>query len=235
VNTPASIILDNVTVTFGPTVALNGLSYEVEPGQVTGLVGANGAGKTTSLRLMAGLARARSGLVQVAGLDPARQPVAVRKRIGLLPDRPVLPPHLTVREVIRLRAALYEVPRQQAERNTERLTEPLGLSGLFDRWCRTLSHGQAQRAALATVLVPAPPVILVDEPMTALDLSSQLKVRRLLRELADEGTTVLLTTHTVAHLAQLADRVLHLSEGRLRGDRPGTRDVDELEAWLLAP
>jgi energy-coupling factor transporter ATP-binding protein EcfA2 len=123
--------------------------------------------------------------------------------------------------------------RQDAARRLDSLRQELGLDALLERWCRVLSHGQAQRVALAAVLIPSPALLLVDEPMTALDLEAQIRVREVLRRCADNGAAVVVTTHTVDHIAALADRVVHLRQGRVAGERAGTRDVRELEEWLL--
>ncbi len=223
-----------VEVRYGTVTALAGLDLACAAGVVTGLVGPNGAGKTTTLRLAAGLVRPLRGEVRVAGVDPTTSPTAARRRLGLLPDRPALPAHLTAREMISLRARLYGLPADETASRIAAITAELALEPLLDRFCRALSHGQAQRVALAAVLTPAPPLLLVDEPMTALDLDAQLVAREALRARAAAGAAVVLTTHTVDHVAALADRVVHLRSGRVTAERPGTRDARELEAWLLA-
>ncbi|HHQ49181.1 MAG TPA: ABC transporter ATP-binding protein, partial [Acidobacteria bacterium] len=180
-----------------------------------------------------GLVRPEGGTVRVFGADPVREPVAARRRLGLLPDRPALPAELTVRELLLFRAAFYGIRRRAAETAADRVAAELGVDGLLDRRAGTLSHGQAQRAALAAVLLPAPPLILVDEPMTALDLEAQTVVRAALLRRAERGAAVLMTTHTVGHVAALADRVLRMDRGRIAAVRAGTRDVEELERWIL--
>ncbi len=229
----AALSCSGVVVRFGQTEALAGLDLVARRGQITGLVGPNGAGKTTTLRLAAGLVQAERGSVRVLGLDPARRPVAVRRKLGFLPDRPVLPAHLAGSELLRLRAALYGLTPATVADRLDALTEELDLEPLLTRWCRELSHGQAQRIALAAVLLPDPPLLLVDEPMTALDLEAQVRVRTALRARADRGTAVVITTHTVDHIAALADLVIHLRQGVVTAERAGTRDARELEAWLL--
>jgi ABC-2 type transport system ATP-binding protein len=214
-------------------MAVRDLELEVLCGRITGLVGPNGAGKTTTLRLAAGLVRAHQGLVTVLGVDPGRRPTAARRSLGFLPDRPQLPAHLTPRELLRLRAALYDLSAARSTERTAALALELGIESLLDRWCRVLSHGQAQRVALASVLISEPRLLLVDEPMTALDLEAQMQVRSALRSRADAGSAVVITTHTVSHVAALADHVVHLRDGRVAGERDGTRDAEELERWLL--
>ncbi|MCG6964141.1 MAG: ABC transporter ATP-binding protein [Acidobacteria bacterium] len=223
-----------VVVRFGATRALDGLDLEIPGGRITALVGPNGAGKTTTLRLLAGLVPASRGEARVLGLNPWAQPVAVRRRLGLLPDRPVLPAHLSVLELVRLRAALYGLTRTELPPIVTAALTELAVDDLSQAWCGALSHGQAQRVALAAVLAPGPEVLLVDEPMTALDLEAQVAVRASLRRRADDGATVVVTTHTIGHVAALADHVVRLAAGRVLGEREGTRDVSELEEWMLA-
>jgi ABC-type multidrug transport system ATPase subunit len=227
------LLCRSVEVRFGRTVALAGLDLEAANGRITGLVGPNGAGKTTTLRLAAGLVQAAGGTVRVLGLDPIQRPTTVRRRIGFLPDRPQLPAHLTARELLELRAALYGLERAEIARRLDQVIEELALASLLDRWCRVLSHGQAQRVALAAVLMPQPELLLVDEPMTALDLEAQMRVRAVLRQRTEDGAATVITTHTVDHIAALADDVVHLRDGHVAGTRPGTRDARELEQWLL--
>ncbi len=223
----------NLTVRFGATTALDGLDLTVLPGRITALVGPNGAGKTTTLRVAAGLIRPATGTVRVFGEDPVRRPVAARRLLGLLPDRPALPPELTVGELLELRAALWGIRGPAAREAAKAVTEELGIRELLPRRGGTLSHGQAQRAAMATVLLPQTPLVLVDEPMTALDLEAQTLVRRVLTDRARRGTAILMTTHTVAHVAALAHTVLRMDRGRITGVREGVRDVEKLERWIL--
>jgi len=171
--------------------------------------------------------------VRVFGIDPVADPVPARRSLGLLPDRPALPPDLTVRELLTLRAALWGLHGAPARTALEAVSAALAIGGLLDRRGGELSHGQAQRAALAAVLLPDPPLVLVDEPMTALDLEAQTVVRTVLRDRAAAGAAILMTTHTVAHVAALADTVLRMEAGRIAASRAGTRDVEALERWIL--
>jgi len=229
----AVLVFRAVTVRFGAVRALDGLDLEIGGGEVTALVGPNGAGKTTALRATAGLVRPQGGQVTVFGADPVREPVAARRRLGLLPDRPALPAELTLGELLIFRAAFYGLRGSAARAAAGQVTAELGVGELLDRRAGTLSHGQAQRAALAAVLVASPPLILVDEPMTALDLGAQTVVREALLRRARAGAAVLMTTHTVGHVAALADRVLRMDRGRITAQRAGTRNVEELERWIL--
>lgn len=223
-----------LSVRFGTTIALDRLELKIHTGEVTALVGPNGAGKTTTLRAAAGLLRPNAGTIRIFDHDPIRHPTAARRLLALLPDHPALPPELTVLELLRLRMALYGLRHARADRALELVCEELKVTHLLPRRCGALSHGQAQRTALAAILLPEPRLIMVDEPMTALDLEGQHIVRQALARRADRGAAVLMTTHTVAHVAELAHRVLRLLDGRISAERPGTREVQELERWILA-
>jgi ABC-2 type transport system ATP-binding protein len=230
----APLLFTNVTVCYGEVQALDRLTVEIPPGQITALVGPNGAGKTTALRLAAGLAHPVSGSARIFGHDPVTEPIAARQRLAFLPDRPTLPPHLTVLELLHLRAGLWGVhDRQAVGGRAQALLAELGISGFEHRRGQALSHGQAQRVALAAVLITEPQLLLVDEPMTALDLEAQVAVRAVLRTTANSGAAIVITTHTVAHVAALADDVVRIEHGRLVGRRAGVRDPQELERWLL--
>ncbi|MCP4899642.1 MAG: ABC transporter ATP-binding protein [bacterium] len=231
--TETGLELREVIVRYGDTVALDKASLVAEPGAVTGLVGPNGAGKTTTLKLAAGLVRPQSGQVRVAGLDPCQRPTAARRQLTFLPDRPVLPTHLSARELLLLRGGLYGLSKRSLDGRIESISAELHLAELLGRWCGALSHGQAQRLALAAVLLPSSSILLVDEPMTALDLESQIRVREALRRRANDGVAVMLTTHTISHVSALADEIIHLGNGRVIAQRRGTRDAEELENWLL--
>ncbi len=222
-----------LSVCFGRTVALDGLDLEVRAGEVTALVGPNGAGKTTTLRAAAGLVRPAAGTIRVFGHDPVREAVTARRLLGLLPDRPGLPPELTVAELLRLCAVLYRLRGREAEGALAAVAEELEIVHLLHRRSGALSHGQAQRVALAAVLLPRPPLLMVDEPMSALDLAAQAVVRRALSARARSGAAVLMTTHTVGHVAALADRVLRLEHGRITAECAGNRNVEALERWIL--
>lgn len=230
------LVISDVTVRYGPVRALDHLSLEIHAGRITALVGPNGAGKTTTLRLAAGLAQPAHGSARVFGHDPISEPIAARSRLAFLPDRPTLPPHLTVQELVLLRAGLWGHDDTAAVvERSRRLLADLGISGFEHRRGQALSHGQAQRVALAAVLITQPDLLLVDEPMTALDLEAQVAVRSVLRLTADRGAAVVITTHTVAHVAALADEIVRIEHGGVTGRRAGVRDPQELERWLLEP
>jgi ABC-2 type transport system ATP-binding protein len=141
--TEPAVQLHDVVVRYGKHVALDHTELEAKTGVVTGLIGPNGAGKTTTLRLISGLVQPDRGTVAVLGLDPARNSIRVRRRLCFLPDRPVLPTHLSVLELLRLRAGVFGIDAQVVQERIETISEQLDIASLLSRWCGSLSHGQA--------------------------------------------------------------------------------------------
>jgi ABC-2 type transport system ATP-binding protein len=212
------VVVRGVTRRFGSVEALRGLDLTVPYGQVTALVGANGAGKTTLLLVLATLLRPDAGEVRVAGFDPVTHPAQVRASMGWMPDVFGVHDQLTVREYLAFFADAYLLGRPRAG---ERVTSLLGLVHLdeyTDRPVHVLSRGQKQRLALARALVHEPPVLLLDEPASGLDPRSRVELRDLLRGLAAAGTAVLVSSHILTELEEIADRVVFVADGRTVGE-----------------
>jgi ABC-2 type transport system ATP-binding protein len=216
---------------FGPVQALRGLDLTVPYGQVTGLVGSNGAGKTTLLLILATLLAPDSGQVRVAGLDPATDPLGVRARMGWMPDVFGLYDQLTVREYLDFTARAYRLPPKEAR---QRIAETL-IDGRLEEYAEqpvhTLSRGQKQRLALGRALLHRPQVLLLDEPAAGLDPRSRIDLRDTLRALAASGVAVLVSSHILAELEEIADRVVFVSGGRSAGEY----DVADLAAGTARP
>jgi ABC-2 type transport system ATP-binding protein len=190
--------------------AVRGVDLEVAPGTISALLGTNGAGKTSTLELIEGLATADAGQIRVFGLDPVTDRGRVRARTGVLLQQSGFSHDLTVGETLRLFAALVEDPRP--------LGEALDLVAMGDRVdspMRGLSGGETRRLDLACTLLGRPELLLLDEPTTGLDPESRHGVWQLLRRLRSEGTTVLLTTHYLEEAGALADRIAIMHEGRI--------------------
>ncbi len=210
---------------FGPVQAVQGIDLDAPPGQVTALVGPNGAGKTTALLVLATLLTPDAGEVRVAGFDPVTQADEVRARMGWSPDVFGLYDTLTCREYLEVMAAAYRLP---AAVRTARAEQLLALARLPypDAPVHTLSRGQKQRLGLARALVHDPAVLLLDEPASGLDPRSRVELRDLLRRLAAEGRAVLVSSHILADLEEVADRVVFVDHGRTVGQH----EVGELPA-----
>ncbi|MBF5044426.1 ABC transporter ATP-binding protein [Aggregicoccus sp. 17bor-14] len=203
---------------FGARVAVQGLSFEVRPGEVFGLLGPNGAGKTTTLRMLAGLLRPSEGRAQVFGhpvgdgTGPGGE--RLRQSVGLLTEQPGLYERLSARENLRFFLKLHERSERVEWPRLSRYLERFGLAGREDEPCGALSKGMRQKLALVRALVHDPPVLFLDEPTSGLDPEAARAVRDALAELAREGRTLLLCSHNLAEVEQLCGRI-GIVKGRL--------------------
>ena len=214
------IVVEELTKRFplpggGEVLAVDRLSFSVEPGEVYGLLGPNGAGKTTTLRMLLGLLQASSGQASIAGFGSSRFPDEVKRRVGLVAANSGLYPALSVRELLLFFAELYSVPDDEAMRELQHLTELLGLAELLDRRCANLSTGQRQRVVLARALIHRPPVMLLDEPTLGLDVLGCQVINEYINHLRQEGKAVILTTHHLDDAERLCSRLGLMHQGRL--------------------
>ncbi|MCC7071117.1 MAG: ABC transporter ATP-binding protein [Deltaproteobacteria bacterium] len=220
--------LDGLARRFGARWAVQGLSARLGAGEVVGFLGPNGAGKTTSIKMIAGLLVPTAGRIVLDDIDVAKHPEEAKRRLAYIPDRPYVPERLSARELLGYIAGLYGLDDGVAgERGMHELAR-FGLKGREDDLLGTYSHGMRQRVLLAAALMRAPRVLLVDEPMVGLDPQGMRLVKRVLREVADGGAVVLMSTHTLDVVEEVCDRVLVMGQGRLVAD--GT--VAELTARL---
>jgi ABC-2 type transport system ATP-binding protein len=206
-----------LTRRFGAVEAVRGLSLRAPYGEVTALVGPNGAGKTTLLLMLATLLAPTSGHVRVAGLDPVEDPVGVRARMGWMPDAFGVYDQLTVWEYLKFFADAYRLPDAVGR---ARVGETLGVTHLDEyagRPVHVLSRGQKQRLALGRAMLHDPAVLLLDEPASGLDPRSRIELREILRGLAAKGAAVLVSSHILTELEEIADRVVFITGGRDAG------------------
>lgn len=208
------LTVEGVSKRFGPTVAVQDLSFTVEQGEIFGLLGPNGAGKTTTLRLITGYMPPTTGRIKVAGFDVATAPLAVKQRLGYLPENPPLYPELTVREYLGFAASLKGLRRQGLVREVARVMEEAGVADVAGRLIGNLSRGYRQRVGLAQALLGSPELLVLDEPTVGLDPVQIAEMRRLIKELAVQHT-VILSSHILPEVNQLCQRVLILNQGRI--------------------
>ena len=211
---------------FGSVKAVDGVSFTARDGQITGLLGPNGAGKTTTLRMLYTLMQPDSGQVLVDGIDAAGDPVAVRRRLGVLPDARGLYKRLTARENIDYFARLHgiETPTMHARR--EALTDALEMRDILDRRTEGFSQGQRVKTAIARALVHDPKNIILDEPTNGLDVMSTRSMRAFLKSIQSEGRCILFSSHIMQEVAALCDRIVVINHGRVVADG----SADELRA-----
>lgn len=212
-STEAAVAVDGLSKRFGDIRAVDRLSFAVAPGELFGLVGPDGAGKTTTLRILAGVLAPDAGSARVAGHDVVRHPESVKHAISYMPQRFGLYDDLTVDENIRFYADLFGIPRRERERRTARLLAICGMTPFRGRLAGALSGGMKQKLGLSCALVHRPRVLLLDEPTTGVDPVSRRDFWRLLYELLAEGMTVITSTAYLDE-AERCHRLALLHRGR---------------------
>ncbi len=210
----AAIQVEHLTRRFGAFVAVDDVSMDVRTGEVFGFLGSNGAGKSTTIRMLCGLLRPSSGRAVVGGVDVSRDPEGVKRRIGYMSQRFSLYEPLTVDQNIAFYAGLYGVTGERLAARRQFVLDMAGLRGREAQLARTLSGGWRQRLALGCALLHEPPILFLDEPTGGVDPEARREFWRLIRSLADQGTTVLVTTHHLEEAAQ-CDRLAIIHAGQL--------------------
>jgi ABC-2 type transport system ATP-binding protein len=209
------IELKDITKQYGDFRAVDNLNLTVAKGEIFGFLGPNGAGKTTTIKMIAGVLEPSAGSVTVGGLDMLKQPEAAKQKIGFIPDRPYLYEKLTGREFLKFTADLYSVPediyRQKARKNLEMFS----LADWSDELIESYSHGMKQRLIMSAALLHEPEIIIVDEPMVGLDPAAIIMVKELFQNLARNGVSVFMSTHTLAVAEDVCDRVGIIHRGHL--------------------
>jgi len=208
-NTEA-VVVENFSKSYGTNRVVNALSFTVHYGEIFALLGPNGAGKTTTVETLEGYRKPDQGTIRVLGLDPIREGARLKPQIGVMLQQDGLYPALTAREVLSLFAGYYEHPQAVDE-----LLEKVGLTTAAKTRCRRLSGGQKRRLALAVALVGNPSLIFMDEPTAGMDPQARLTTWEIVRELKQQGVTILLTTHLMDEAERLADRVAIIDHGQL--------------------
>lgn len=209
----------HLTRRFGDLTALDDVSFEVGRGEVVGILGVNGAGKTTVMRILTGYLPATSGSASVAGFDVLRQSLEVRRRIGYLPENVPLYREHRVEEMLQFQARLHRLSNKEAKERIPAVLERVGLRERRRDLIGHLSRGLRQRVGLAVALLPAPEVLILDEPTSGLDPLQRLEVRKLVQELGREHT-VLLSSHILPEIDAVCPRVIILHKGRVAADGP---------------
>jgi sodium transport system ATP-binding protein len=210
----------------GLVTAVDGVSFTAHDGQITGLLGPNGAGKTTTMRMLYTLMTPDRGQVTVDGIDAARDPVAVRRALGVLPDARGVYKRLTARENIAYFGELHGLSSKQIAERTKALSDALDMGDILDRQTEGFSQGQRTKTAIARALVHDPRNVILDEPTNGLDVMTTRAMRGFLRQLRDEGRCVIFSSHIMQEVAALCDRIIIIAKGTVVA--AGT--ADELRA-----
>lgn len=207
-----AIVFDGVRKTYGRVVAVDRVEFRVPPATFVGLIGHNGAGKSTCLKMLMGLVHPTEGRVSIDGIDVANDPLEARRRLGAVPEEPALYEWLSAREFFEFVADV---------RGAGDVAAALAIADLgsdAERPIREYSQGMRRRTALGSALLAAPPVLVLDEALNGLDPPSAARVKQLLRGHVDRGGTVLLSTHVIETVEKVADRVILLAHGRVIAD-----------------
>jgi ABC-2 type transport system ATP-binding protein len=225
---------------YGALRAVDGLSFEVKPGEIVGLVGPNGAGKTSTLRCLAGVLPPTLGTIRIAGHDLVKTPVAAKSALAFLPDEPKLFDYLTVKEHLNLIARIYGVAGW--EEKARALLAELELNGKDDALPAELSRGMRQKLMIACGFLHDPRLILLDEPLTGLDPFGIRNTKRSLRARAESGASLVLSSHLLPLVEEVCDRVLVISGGKrvafgtldeIRGQLQGAGEEASLEELFI--
>lgn len=205
-----SISVNNISKRYGEQLALNGVSFEVSPGQVVGFLGPNGAGKSTMMKILTGFIPPTSGSAEVCGYDVIKESLAVRKNVGYLPEHNPLYLDMYIKEYLHFVAGIYRLPKKKAR--VAEMIETVGLELEQNKKIGALSKGYRQRVGLAQAMIHNPKVLILDEPTSGLDPNQLTEIRRLITKIGEEKT-VLLSTHIMQEVEALCERVIIVNRG----------------------
>ena len=220
-----SIVVDGLAKNYGDFWALNGISFDVEPGEIVGFLGPNGAGKTTTMKILTCFMAASKGTAKVAGHDVYDESEKVRKKIGYLPENVPLYEEMMVYDYLKFIAEIRGVPSDRRRERIKKVVQLTGLEGMITRDIRELSKGYRQRVGLAQSIIHEPEVVILDEPTSGLDPNQIIDIRDLITEIGREKT-VIFSTHILQEVAAVCDRIVVIDHGEIVAD--GT--VEELAA-----
>ncbi|NIP60263.1 MAG: ATP-binding cassette domain-containing protein, partial [Gemmatimonadetes bacterium] len=199
----------------GEVRAVDGIDFECRDGEIFGLLGANGAGKTTTLRMLSTILEPTSGTARVMGHDVRAEPGAVRRSLGFYSASTALYPRLTARETLDFFARINGHPADRVPRRVDALVERFGIGEYEDARVEKLSTGMKQKVSIARTVAHDPPVLIFDEPTVGLDVMNALEMQRIIRELREEGKTILFSTHIMSEAEKLCDRIAIIHRGRI--------------------
>lgn len=211
----AAITAQGLGKDYGRRTVVQSLDFDVRAGEVFGLLGPNGAGKTTTILMLLGLTEASRGQVRVLGEDPWRNPLAVKRQIGYMPDSVGFYDYLSARDNLRFTARLLGIPADERDTRIEQALARVSLQERIDQRVGTFSHGMRRRLGLAEILLKRAPIAILDEPTSGLDPQSTESFLRMIADLREDGTTVLLSSHLLDQMQRICDRVALFNAGRI--------------------
>jgi ABC-2 type transport system ATP-binding protein len=226
-----AVKLSGVSKRYGDVIAVDYLDLEVRRGEVFGLLGPNGSGKSTTLKMVLGLVKPDTGSVNVLGLNVQDDPISVKRRIGYVPESPRIYEFLTALEFLDFTGDVYGMPTEEKRRRVEEFVRALDLEGREGDLISSYSEGMKQKVVIISALIHKPELLLLDEPLSGLDPKSARIVKDLLRELAVQGVTTIMSTHILEIAQAMCDRIAIMYEGRLLA--LGT--IEELRAMAKMP
>jgi len=212
---PGVLYTKDLTKKYGSFTAVDRLNLEINSGEVFGLLGPNGAGKTTTILMLLGLTEPTSGTVRVLGMDPSRQPLQVKSRVGYMPDQVGFYDDLTARENLAYIARLNGIPGKEIDRRIREALARVGLEKEASKRTGTFSRGMRQRLGLADVLIKQPQLIIMDEPTSGLDPEASHEFLDMIQSLKEEGITIMLSSHLLHQVQAVCDRVGLFSQGKM--------------------
>ncbi|HEA66207.1 MAG TPA: ABC transporter ATP-binding protein [Desulfobacterales bacterium] len=209
------IELQHLSKNFSKTVAVNDLTLNIQTGEIFGFIGPNGAGKTTTIKMMGGIIEPSSGVILICGVNMKTEPERAKSKIGFIPDQPYLYEKLTGMEFLNFIADLYEMNNEAFIQKAQDKLDMFSLSDWSNELIEAYSHGMKQRLIMAAALLHDPEVIIVDEPMVGLDPAAIKLVKELFRNLASEGVTIFMSTHSLNVAEDVCDRIGIINKGSL--------------------
>ena len=209
------IAVQDLVKRYGSFTAVDGVTLDVEPGEIHGFLGPNGAGKTTTIRMIAGLLQPTAGRITVNGHDLAASPEPAKASLGFIPDRPFIYEKLTAGEFLRFHAGLYGIDGNGVHRRIDEMLEIFDLTRWRDELVESFSHGMKQRLVMSAAFMHKPQAVLVDEPMVGLDPRGARLIKDVFRKMADRGVAILMSTHTLEVAQEMCDRISIILKGKI--------------------
>lgn len=209
-----AIRVENLVKTYGNFRALDGLSFEVEEGEIHGYLGPNGAGKTTTIRILMGLLHSDEGKILIYDENSEGRDFSLMSRIGYMPEMPSFPSHLTANELLDIYGQIYSIPKEERMDRSSELLALVGLKNYEEEKIETFSKGMRQRLGVAQALISDPDLLILDEPTAGLDPGSRANIRSIVKDIGDEGITVFISSHLLEEIEKTCSHATIIDEGK---------------------